>query len=720
MPEGESNKNQKGGESRNLDSLKNVNLDAISSSLNEASAEINEKQKELDGLEEQKKKVLEKLNQKISLIKKQTDDAFQKMKNFSWDEALLCWNKVLEIDPENEEAKKGLTECQAQKEAAPKTPVAATSSPGTLNQEDLDKLLSEGRAASGIGGVMSQEELDKLLFSGGLTPSSEPAKEAPVSPSEEKPSETLSQEELDKLIFGDNPPPKTDSGKLTVDKGKEPSSLTPEAHADKPMSQDELDAMLNNFSKEGIPEIYSQSGKETKNEGSKKEPQEPEMLSQNQIDALLGIATPASEPSADLSGEMMTQEELDKFLNPSPAAVPAKETVSPQTKEPPSEPPKAEQSTPAEVWKLNTNDADLFQLGSALSSLAYIVPIKNIVEDPLSELHPPENIHYAEVMDDSKNIDEVFKEMATSTGLDLNEVSKMGDTIAANVSQEMKSIPLEMTTEGAESPVSESVALAARKTKPGLTEILSDVKMVKDSGGSLKFFYVLKWLVVVLGFGFVCTLTSTLILYSRLTDSVRGKPVIKTEVSSDAIIEAILTEGNKYLEEGEYQKAWDILFSISDQYPSTSSMINNFYKAADLFNDKCKNREDLVQEDYLKISRLYEQIVDQFQGSNKTERASYLAAENYYMAGIYHKSYEMYFRIVSRNPESDYYQSALLQCAKILLIENKFKEARDAYLKVVQEFPDTAAARMSQLDIAKTYQLEALNIKNQFHFSEKR
>ena len=52
-------------------------------------------------------------------------------------------------------------------------------------------------------------------------------------------------------------------------------------------------------------------------------------------------------------------------------------------------------------------------------------------------------------------------------------------------------------------------------------------------------------------------------------------------------------------------------------------------------------------------------------------------------------------------------------------LENKYKEARDAYLKVVQEFPDTAAARMSQLDIAKTYQLEALNIRNQFRFAEK-
>lgn len=719
MPEGDSEKNQNGNEIRNLDALKNVNLDAISSSLNEASAELNEKQKQLDGLEEQKKKIVEKLNQKISLIKKQTDEAFQKMKSSSWDDALLNWNKVLEIDPENEAAKQGIAECNAEKSS-----ISEPSSNEALSQEELDKMLLGGAMPpSGASEAMNQDDLDKLLASGGLTPSSEAQNEAAGSPkSVENSNETLSQEELDKLLFGGAVPSKPDEGEQAKESKKEDfSSLNLDSNTDKPMSQDELDAMLNNFSKEGIPDIYSKLGQEGEKESGKKAPEEPEMLSQNQIDALLGITVSQNESSSDLSTEMMTQEELDKLLNPTPASEPQKQTVASPQKVSPPEPPEAELTAQTAPFQLKTTDEDLFQLGSVLNSLAYTAPIKNIVDDPLSELHhkTPENIHYAEIMDDSKNIDEVFKEMATSTGIDLTEVSKMGDTISANVSQEMELVHSEKSTEGAESPVSESISLAARKIKYGTTQMLSELQMVTDPSTPPKYLYALKWLAGILSIGFICTFTSTIILYSELTQEKKEKQLIKAELTSDAKIETIIMEGRMYLDEEQYQKAWDVLFSISDQYPSTSIMITNLYKAADLFNDKCKIREDLIQEDYLNISRLYEQIVDQFQGSYKTERASYLAAENYYMAGIYHKSYELYYKIVSKNPESDYYQSSLLQCAKILLIQNKYKEAREAYLKVVQEFPDTAAAKMSQLDIAKTYQLEALNIRNQFHFTKK-
>ena len=715
MPEGDNEKNQNGNEIRNLDSLKKVNLDAISSSLNEASAEINEKQKQLDGLEEQKKKVLEKLNQKISLIKKETDEALQKMKSSSWDNALLNWNKVLEIDPENEEAKKGIAECHSQRASLQNAPSAL---------KEIEKEKKSVSEASSAAEAMSQDDLDKLLASGGLTFSEPPKKDAGSPGEAENLNESLSQEELDKLLFGSTAPPKTEDMPQTSEKGKEDLTLSQGSNAAQSMSQNELDALLNNFSKEGIPDIYASTAQEGTNKPVKKEPPEPEMLSQNQIDTLLGISTPPNEPSSvNSSPEMMTQEELDKLLNPSPSSEPEKEAQAPsQPIVAPAESLQTEPSTQPEEFKLKTTDDDLLQLDSVFNSLAYTAPIKNIVEDPLSELHqkPVENIHFAEILDESRNIDEVFKEMATSTGLDLNEVSKMGDTIAANVSQEMQSIPSEKSVEGGQSSVSESISIAARKTKVGITQMLPDVKMMTESFTSLKFLFVMKCLIVILSLGFICTLTSTLILYSRLHQKDKGEQSSRKELTSDERIEIVLTEGKKFLDDGDYQKAWDILFSISDQYPSTSIMINNLYKAADLFNDKCKKREDLVQEDYLKISRLYEQIVDHFQGSTKTERASYLAAENYYMAGIYHKSYELYFKIVSRNPESDYYQSSLLQCAKILLIENKYKEARETYLKVVQEFPDTAAARMSQLDIAKTYQLEALNIRNQFHFIEKR
>lgn len=612
-------------DSKSADPPKKIDLNQISSSINEASSSLDQKQKELDDLAGQRNKILEKINQKIQNIKNFTEAALSKTSNGLFEEAISDWNKVLEFDPENEDAKNNILSCQAKIQ-------------------------------------------EKIIAPPEIVP---PANEVPVQEQVSEPQNTM-------------------------------------------MSQSELDSMLGNMSS-----VTSDSATAPTSVNDEKAPQE--LLSQSQLDVLLGVtpaqaANPAD--SENSAGEILSQDELDKLLGNTPAINPPSESPSDNFS-------KIEEtgapSVDLSLEEIKTTDQDLAALTKGMEGLEQLNDQKDIVIEeknvPVADSTEIHEVPASSISDFPKNEDmeTVLKEMGKADELDLADVEKLGETVAAKVSGEIEASKVSI----------EQISAGQAAKEYQATQVLSDIPMhtTPAPASSPVPAATVKiipsnpiWIILtfVLGIGFLISTFFALPNHDKPKEvPVEIKPLTFDQKTNDLIL-----KGKEYINKNQMEEAWKILFSISDEFPSTGTIISTLYQAADIYYEALQKMDAPENADYINSAKLYEKIADQFSGNIKTERACFNAAECYYRAEIFNKAYDLYLHIVQDFPESENYQKSLIRCGKLLMIQNKFKDARDTYLKIIHEFPDSAAAKLSQLDIAKTYKLEALKIKAQFNIKE--
>jgi hypothetical protein len=202
--------------------------------------------------------------------------------------------------------------------------------------------------------------------------------------------------------------------------------------------------------------------------------------------------------------------------------------------------------------------------------------------------------------------------------------------------------------------------------------------------------------------------------FSRKPDTV-AVPRTRQAENWSLKVERKLAGAKSRLQSGETEHAYEILRSLSDDYPSTATMQDNLFEAADLYRRFVEGLENPKDIHFTRAARLYEQVIEQFPYGGRTDEAYFKAARCYDRVGAFDKTSDYLEALTRHFPESEYYEKALFRFGEIMLTQyHKFEEARRVFLSIIRTFPESASARMARLYIARSFELEAEKITENY------